>query len=904
MKRCLTRWVMLICCLFFCGMIFGCGDDDDDNDDNDASPADDDDNNGSPPEDDDDNDDDASPADPFADIPIDATYSFAALSAPVEVLQDEYGIPHLYAANEKDLSFVLGYLSARDRMFSMDMLRRFATGKLSEFFGLLALDTDVATRAQFLAANGQPVYEQIDPILPDDQRIWLQAYADGFNRYLNDIRENRNGATLPPQYSEFLIGLTGVTAEWIADWTIEDIFALARLQQWDLSKSAGYEIYLGEYFASVPADVWTDTMRFKPAADTTIIPSAKDRPTPCAGRSAAPALDLQRLRTALENLPAYYDVKRDFSAVGSNNWVVDDGQTATGGPLLANDPHLSLVNPPNFYEVHLNTDLFGEADGLNAYGVIFPGIPAIMIGMNDNLAWGVTNVAYDVEDVYVETLNGDQTAVQFNGDWVDIEYSEQKFRMGPGPDADTVTKEIPYLPHHGAFLNGSLDASGGMTVRWTGHDVTNDLPAFLNLLFAADIDDFFAAVGNFTTGAQNFIAFDRSGNIGYYPHAHVPIRDNVSAAAPPYLPLPGDGEHEWLGYIPSEELPKLLNPASGYIVTANNDIVGNLLDNDPLNDEYYLYATMAEGLRAERIVELLEAGLGNLTLENMLAVQNDTLSPEGRRFLEYLLQAATDRPDLVADLDLTAALERLEAWDFSTPAGVEGASVTIPVTDQDRASSVACTIFYTFMTRLPAAVFGDEFAGYGDGTLLPDRNAVWYLLEHSAEAATGETLFDDINTAEVETPEDILLQTLADATAWCASADGFNTEDMSQWLYGKIHVTQWEDFYGNLDSALVQDLKGPYPLDGAPYTVDVAGYSGVDDFVTWDGSNVRWAVSLVDDEMTALSVLPGGENERRASSHYNDQALLWLNNGMHQSLFQTEEVIEHAAERYRFEPVK
>lgn len=892
-------FLWLILAIFaFCILAGGCGDDDDDDDDGGSSDDDDDD---TPPDDDDDDQDN-----PFKDIPLDETLTFTTLSSPVEVIKDEYGIPHIFAENLNDLNFALGYIKARDRFFQMDILRHYASGRLAEYLGGMALDADISIRSLFMSNNGESVYNRIPELLSETEIALLQSYADGFNAYLADIQMGVNGAVLPAEYTDSLIGSWQVTADDIPEWKVEDIFALARLQQWDLSETSGMELNLAAKYAAVPADVLSDTIRFKPIEDTVIIPDFYS-----AEKRAATAglvipdhirnMDKQRLQTALDNLARIIIDREADPHVGSNNWVVSGDLTTTGMPMLANDPHLGHMNPSVFYEVALDTKVFGGEDGFSAYGVAFPGIPAIMIGMNEYIAWGVTMAGYDVEDIYIETLDAapaTATQVYFNDQWVDIEYTPQVFKLGPKSDSATETVDIPYVPQHGPFINASVENSGGLTHKWTGHQPTNDLPAFLNLLPARDIDDFFEAVSHFQVGAQNFVGIDLSGNIGYSPHASVPIRANVDETVPPWLPLPGEGDYEWTGFIADADLPQDLNPDWGYIITANNDMVGTLQDNNPINDLDYLYWDRAVGYRAKRIDDLLNENAGTIDLDTMQTVQNDTLSLEAERFLPYLLEAADALPGTVTTLGLGDALARLEAWDFSTTAGVEGSTVVIPVTQQDKDNSVACSIFYAFWTRMPAMVFADEFAGYG--VSYPGRSAIWYLLENMATSETGETLFDDIDTPEVETANDILLATLSEGLEWCQSAGGFDSIDMDDWNWGKIHKTQWEDFFGNFGLAI--DIKGPYPIDGADYTVDVAGSSGSDNFMVGSGPQIRWAVQVTSDGMVGKSVIPGGESGVITSPHYNDQAVMWLNNQTHDAVFTVEDVIDHAVERIRLEP--
>ena len=896
----------------------GCGCNEDDDDDSQTPPTDDDD-------DDDDSDDDDTD-NPFEDIPVDATYNFPNLTGPVEVIKTDHGIPHIYSSNKSDLMFVVGYITSQNRFFQMDFLRHLTKGRLTEYLSAAGDDVlyaDIAMRTRFMSPNGELVFNRIEELLPDDQVALLQSFSDGVTAYISDIKTGDNGVILPNEYLGTIVGMSGVIAEDIPDWEISDIFAIARYQQWDLSSTLGMELEMGQlYSGSVPAGVLEDVIRFQPIEETVILPdfyAAKGK----GGAGMLPQhysdAEIARIRTAYDNMPT--DVRAHMEAIdhGSNNWVVSGDYTSSGNPLLANDPHLSFLNPSVFMEIHMDTAVFGNEDVFSAYGVLFPGIPAIMIGMNQNIAWGVTMAGYDVEDLYLETLNNPDptlaTAVTFNGNDVDIEYSEQVFQIGPKSDSPTETVNIPFVPHHGPFLYGSVEDSGGMTNKWTGHEPTNDLPAFLDLLWAEDMNDFMEAVSNFQVGAQNFVGIDMEGNIAYYPHAKVPIRDMPGIGIPPWLPMPGEGDHEWTGYIADEDLPQMMNPDEGYIITANNDMVGTLQDNDPNNDDFYLYWDRAVGYRAKRIDDLLTAamaGKATLDMDEMQTIQNDTLAMEAQRFLSHLSDAADNDPATVTALGLGDAIAALEAWDFSTPIGIEHVDGTQPTAEQIQAS-VATTIFYAFWTRMPYAVFNDEFDDLGAVAYdapMPGRPALWYLLENSGTSQTGDDLFDNTDTVPVETRDDILLQTLADAIAWCESEDGFDTADMTKWNWGKIHTTTWFDFFASLDVSLAMDIKGPYPLDGTAYTVDVAkgtGFKGMDcgpvyDFSVSSGPQVRWVVEATEDGMVARNVIPGGEESDISATYYNDQANLWLTNKTHDVRFTVEDVIENALERHVFTP--
>ena len=355
-----------------------------------------------------------------------------------------------------------------------------------------------------------------------------------------------------------------------------------------------------------------------PPPTTSIAPIAKDDDNSDSDdetrRPELPNLDWIALHETIIGTPP--DLPR-IDGIGSNNWVIGGQHTATGLPLLADDPHLGIQMPSIWYENSLH------APGWDVVGFIFPGVPGVVIGHNDRIAWGVTNVGPDAQDLYLEKLNpnNDPLQYEFEGEWEDVEVIEEVIKVNGGED---VVLEVR-LTHHGPILNEVEEGINDvLAVRWVAHEPTKAVKALYLLDQAQNFDDFRAALEHWAIAPQNFIYADVDGNIGYQTPGWVPIRPNDDGLAP----KPGwTGEHEWEGWIPYDEMPTLYNPDSGYIVTANNAVVD-------ADYPYQLSLYWNDGDRAQRITDLIEAAIadGDVTAQDLAEIQFDSYSLLGERY--------------------------------------------------------------------------------------------------------------------------------------------------------------------------------------------------------------------------------------------------------------------------------
>jgi penicillin amidase len=903
------------------------------------------------------------PEDPIAQLAVNETVQLPELPAATDVVFDELGMPHVFAPDIESAAFVQGYVTAAARFWEMDVVRHFAEGRLSEIFGRLTLNTDVGMRTVFTARDGrrleEAVWQHYQEIDPEVAGILL-AYAGGVNAWLADLRAGRHGVTLPPEYALGII--IDLKAEDLVPWHPQDTLAIGDLQAWLLSETLEYEIGLAQMVQALPDAMARDVFRFAPATHATVLPAGSAAgPVALAKasqvvRPASPPPDaLGAIAGALADLRRNNPLGPSRESVGSNNWIVSPQLSAEGHAMLANDPHLDLINPPIWHMIQLDAgSSSGEHTRVN--GVNFPGLPSVVSGHNDFGAWGATVAGYDVTDVYVEDVvtpadyPQSPRTVLFNGQRVAVLRVEETFKV---KNSAPVTEVIEVVPHHGPMVpdpnlrDGVVGlAATGMSFRWTGHEITNDSHWLLGLNRARNVDDFRSALRSFTKGAQNWVWADTSGNIAYFARALIPQRPKGTV---PYLPLSGTGDAEWLTdaqgntlWLPDDSIPQAINPAEGFLSTANNDQIGTTLDNDPLNDAVYLTDSYDIGFRAERIQELLSnqahvrpAG-AQITLADMSHYQYDFSSKEAARLLPFLFAAAAACPDLVSE-EMSDAISRLRAWGAAAPSpyaalsGVDAhdlrpdvAPRPTPVSEEERADAVAMSIFAAWETRLGPAVFDDDFAAYRitSPTGQNATKALLHILEdvgrtdpgfqvHTAGVDGESTLWDDGNTPQVETRDEILLAALRDGLVFLHSK--FPSAPTDNWLWGLIHQVRFQHFIGQGGLPLF-DL-GPFAAPGARYTVSPGTYSlNTDDFTFSFGASQRFVVILDPAGIRAVNALPGGNNGNPGGTvsenynrinpdvHYGDLIPGWINGQTFEYHISRADVAAHAVRKIRYTP--
>jgi len=594
--------------------------------------------------------------------PHNGRLALKGLSAPVELEREASGVLHIRAQSDTDAFFALGVGHAEDRLWQMEFQRRVGAGRLSEVLGRATLEQDKFLRTWGFYRAAQQAYTSLDP----QTKAAVDAYVAGINAYL---------ATNPPLPLEFkLLGFMP------APWTPADVLVWAKMMAYELSGNWRTELERRAWAAQGMSPERMNQLRPPYPSDApTVIqaddytpPAAPPQPpqTPPASTSSSP--DGRSARALLElasRLPPLFRLPGEMKPRASNNWVISGSKTTTGKPLLANDPHLGLSAPSIWYLVDM------QAPGYKAIGASFPGLPAVVIGRNERIGWGVTTVGADVQDLYVMDDVGN--GYRYQGRIEPWRVRTEVIKVKGEPDVTLKVRESRYGP----VINDVVKNPGAapLSLRWTALDPTDGtMQAFLGIARAQNWDQFKTALASYNAPSQNFVYADVDGNIGYMAPGRFPIRkpgdDGMN-------PMPGNGDWDWQGYLPQKDWPQVYNPKEGFIVTANNKV-------PPPNYPYLISLEWEEPYRAERIRQMILAK-DRLSLADMESMQADFTTLLFRDF-KPVLQALNP-----VSSQAQTWKARLLAWD-----GVA------------RANSQEPSVFeawYTELSRLPAKEVGQEF---------------------------------------------------------------------------------------------------------------------------------------------------------------------------------------------------
>ncbi|HLR93410.1 MAG TPA: penicillin acylase family protein [Jiangellaceae bacterium] len=814
----------------------------------------------------------------------DGSVSLPRLAGDVEVLRDEHGIPQIYADTAEDLFRAQGYVHAQDRFWEMDLRRHITSGRLAELFGEEQLATDAFMRTM----DWRGVAERELPQLAPDTRRYLHAYADGVNSWL----DQDSGGELGVAYT--LLDLTGAPSA-PEPWTPVDSLAWLKAMAWDLGGNMSDEIDRALLYdrltpeqveALYPDDpigrhgTILSEDEFSHTGSIGLVDDA-DQPLPPRVVEQTRAGARQALRSTAAQIEALPPMVGSGPGIGSNSWVVDGSHTTTGAPMLANDPHLSASMPSIWYQVGLHCRETGPECPFDVTGFSFSGLPGVVIGHNEQIAWGFTNLNPDVTDLYLEYIEDGQVrtpdgsepvstreeVIEVNGaDPVTI--TVRSTRHGPivsdrddqiaaaGRAAATQHDPVPPADPDEPGADGDAGGEIGVALRWTALEPTRTADAIFALNAATNWEQFRSAASLFEVPAQNLVYADVEGNIGYQAPGTVPVRRDSDGRTP----TPGWTDvGDWVGYIPFEDMPRVLNPDDGMIVAANQAVVG---DEYP----YLLTDDWDYGHRAARITELLTQR-APLAVSDMDAIQNDTKHPAADSLLP-ILQDMPVFPGYYGD-----GQRLLHDWDGRQEPG-----------------SAAAAYFNAVWAELLERTFVDELGE----DLAPAGSSRWVEVVARLLENPQHQFWDDVDTPEPENRTEILNDSLRAARDELTRQQG---KDPAGWSWGSLHeLTLTEQSFGGSDIGIVEWLYNhePVPVGGGSATVLATGWDPSTGFETISVPSMRMVVDLSDLDASRWVDLTGISGHPR-HEHYGDQVARWAN-GQTLPMRWSDEVVERATE--------
>lgn len=736
----------------------------------------------------------------------------AGISGPVTIIRDQNGVAHITGTTETDAIFGLGFVHAQERLWQMEVQRRIGHARLSEILGEATLPTDKFLRTLGVARAAQRALAKLDR----ETITILEAYAAGVNAFL------ATNPVLPP---EFLI--LGVQPE---PWQPIDSLVWAKMVAWDLGGNWNDEIRRSLLIAQVGAEDADFLMPAFTPDGPVILPEGMptSAPSPISGQSTP--LQPTTARAMFDLWATVYQTTGlGDQFAGSNNWVIGGSRTASGKPLLVNDPHLSLRIPSIWYLAHIT------GGDINAIGATFPGLPAVVIGHNERIAWGVTNTSPDVQDLFIERIDA-QNYVEYNNTREPVTVINEIIKV-KGAEPITLTVRIT---RHGPIISDVRDdINETLAFRWTALDDDDaTLRAFLNINRARNWDEFVAALRDYKAPMQNFVYADVDGNIGYYAAGAVPIRRNGDGR----LPVPGwTDEYEWVGYIPFEELPHIANPAKDYVVTANNRVIG---DDYP----YLLGTSWAAPFRAQRIIELIEQG-DKLTVDDMRAMLSDVVSIQARELLPILRNVTPTEPRE------TVALELLRSWDGAM-----------------NGESAAAAVYQSYYYAALEAVFADELRGFFTDVYRLQNNFPALALR-SVLLGGHDEWCDNVTTPDiVEDCPTTLAQALRKGLATMATLQGEN--DPTRWRWDRVH----QAIFPHNPFSQVEALRGFFerrvPTGGDTFTINFGPVRIREPYLQYNGPSYRQIIDL-SNLANSRFMHTTGQSGNVLSSEYSNFLGLW-----------------------------
>ena len=754
------------------------------------------------------------------------------LQNEIRIYRDEYNIPHIIAQNEHDLFFAQGFITAQDRLWQMDLERRIAEGRLTKIVGKPGLKTDSLMLTIGINRTAARIVQHLSP----ESRRAYQAYADGINSYIKE-----NSKHLPIEFR--LLNYKP------SPWRIVDTVSILRWFGWQLSFGWLTNATMGMIVEKVGMEKAKELFPSSNHRSSKIVPWGN-----------------QHLSALFQNAISFgQNTKLTESERGSNSWVVSGKLSTTGKPILANDPHLYLMTPSIWYETHL------IGGGFNVSGVSLPGVPFIVIGHNEKIAWGLTSLMADNMDFFIEKLDPeDSTKVLYNGSYKKVDIIEEKI---PRRNKPPIRIHI-FRTQHGPIVSKLLRWKGpthvALSVQWAGYEISDEGLALYNLNRAGDWQSFKKALKDLDVPPLNIVYADVDGNIGVQAAGKIPIRAYGLA----FLPRPGEKKTaDWKGYIPYNFLPFTKNPEKGFIATANNSVENN-------SSPYPISGLWDHPSRIQRINQLLSEKK-KFSVMDFKRIQTDVFSPFAKDCLKHILPLLNQTS--FGDSIENNLVKKLSEWNYQMKTG-----------------SSEAVLFEILIKKLMANIFKDEMGDslYSDYLKFPPLplRALTQIIGEEKSA-----WFDNVTTKNiVETKKEIVIKSYHQAVAFLRKRFG---DDVSKWSWGELHRLTFKHPLGKYPFVGRTFNLGPFPVDGSSTTVNCMMSRLGKNFNVMFGPSARLIFDLANLD-NSISVIPTGESGQPLDEHYRDQLQLYLGNLYHSALFDTTKIIQADWDLLKLQPGK
>lgn len=742
----------------------------------------------------------------------------------IEIYRDSFAVPYIFAENDNDAAFALGYVHAQERLFTMDFIRRAGEGRLSEILGDEAVPFDNMFRTVGIKRNILRNYSRIDPSVIS----LLQSYSDGVNAYI----EERNG-----NYSiEF--DVLGYQPE---KWKPLHSLIIIKMMAWELNMSWWTDLTFSELIQKLGEKKALEILPDYPENAPTII-----------------ADNFKYLSAINSSLVETDKAFRNFigwtgTHIGSNNWVVNANKSTSGKPIIANDPHLAFSAPGKWFAATVNSK-----EGWKTSGVTLPGVPGIVIGKGENISWVLTNVMNDDADFYIEKLDSSDSKYFVDGQWRDLRIIKDTIKVKNGKDRVIEIKETHRGPiisdiHTFNFIYNTAESEfPPISMKWLGNEFSDEMLGFYKINKAKNWNQFREGVKYFGIPGQNFVYADTTGNIGYIMGARIPLRKKNN----PTLVFDGTNtENDWQGYVPVEEIPVVLNPKENFIASANNKILKDF--------KYHISNLWEPSSRIDRIYELLNSKEKH-SAEDFKKYQMDITSPYAKLITSHIVKAFEGIK--INDNNLKTAIELLSEWDFN-------------LNKQSQTPSIYVVTLKYLLHNIYYDELGDDlFNRFVFLANVPFRSLLQVLDKPES------LIFDDISTAKTESKNEIIRKSLADALTFLEENLG---KDLTNWQWGRLHTVTFKHAFSGNFSLLDKYINiGPYEIGGDGTTINNTEYpfsESIDKYPMFShsefenilGPSMRYIYDFAKPDQYYL-ILTTGQSGNVMSDNYRDQTPYWL----------------------------